>query len=74
MSQKQVAIDKKTKEWVKGQNRINKEKQQQYYNWYIENVDQTYPMQYSKSKSLSPERGKINFEIPEGLGTVLQPT
>ena len=31
-------------------------------------------MQYSKSKSLSPERGKINFGIPGGLGTVSQPT
>ena len=74
MSQKQAVIDKKMKERVKGQNRINKEKQQQYYDQYIEDTDQTYPMQYSKFKSLSPERGKINLEIPEGPGTVSQPT
>ena len=74
MSQKQVVIDEKIEEWVEGQNRINKEKQQQYYNWYIEDADRTYPMQYSKSKSLSPERGKINFGMPQGLGTVSQPT
>ena len=48
LTQQQMVVDKKTKAWVDKQNKLNKQKGQNYSAQYIGDIDQTYPMQYAK--------------------------
>ena len=44
LTQWQMVVDKKTRAWVDEQNKLNKQKRQNYGTKYIEDIDQTYPM------------------------------
>ena len=46
----QTVVDKKTKAWVNEQNKLNKQERQNYGTKYIEDTDQTYPIQYARTQ------------------------
>ena len=48
LSQQQMVVDKKTKAWVDAQNKLNSQERQNFQGKYIEDVSQTYPMQYAR--------------------------
>ena len=69
-----MVVDQKTKAWVDEQNRLNKEKKQNYGSQYIEDTDQTYPMQYDRPQPSNLKRGGSEPNLPRKQGVVPQPT
>ena len=65
---------KNTKAWVDEQNKLNKQKGQNYSTWYIEDIDQTYPMQYTRAQSPNLKRGGSEPNLPGKQDVVPQPT
>ena len=55
-----MVVDKKTKAWVDEKNKLNKQKRQNCSTKYIEDIDQTYPMQYARAQSPNLKRGGLN--------------
>ena len=69
-----MVVDKKTKAWVDEQNKLNKHKRQNYGTQYIEDIDQTYPMQYARAQSPNLKRGGSEPNLPRKWDVVPQPT
>ena len=74
LTQWQTVVDKKTKPWVDEQNKLNKQKRQNYSTKYIEEIDQTYPMQYARAQSHNLKRGGSEPNLPGKQNMVPQPT
>ena len=68
-----MILDRKTKAWVDEQNKLNKEKRQNYGSQYIEDTDQTYPMQYDRAKSPDLRRGGSEPNMSKEQDSVPQP-
>ena len=62
------------KRWVDEQNKLNKQKGKNYSTQYIEDIDQTYPMQYARAQSPNMKRGGSKLNLPGKQGVVPQPT
>ena len=56
-----MVVDEKTKAWVDAQNKLNSQKRQNYDSKYIEDVDQTYSMQYDRGQAPEPKRRGLNL-------------
>ena len=69
-----MVVDKKTKAWVDEQNKLNKQERQNYGTKYIEDTDQTYPMQYARTQSPNLKRGGSEPNLPRKQNMVPQPT
>ena len=61
LTQQQTVVDNKTRAWVDEQNKLNKQKRQDYSTKYIEDIDQTYLMQYTRAQSPNLKRGVLNL-------------
>ena len=73
-SQQQMVVDKKTKAWVDAQNKLNSQKGQSYNSEYIEDVYQTYPMQYARGQVPEPNRRGSEPDLLRKQDVVPQPT
>ena len=69
-----MVVDKKTKAWVDEQNKLNKQKRQNCTTKYIEDIDQTYPMQHARTQSPNLKRGGSEPNLPGKQSVVPQPT
>ena len=69
-----MVTDKKTKALVDEQNKLNKQKRKNYNSQYIEDTDQTYPMQYARAQSPTLKRGGSEPNLPRKQDVVPQPT
>ena len=56
------------------QNKLNKQKRQNYSTKYIEDIDETYPMQYARTQSTNLKRGASEPNLPRKQNMVPQPT
>ena len=56
------------------QNRINKVEKQNYDSQYIEDTDQTHPMQYDRSQPFNLKKEGPEPNLPRKQGVVPQPT
>ena len=68
-----MVVDKKTKAWVDEQNKLNKQERQNYGTKYIEDTDQTYPIQYTRTQSPNLKRGGSEPNLPRKQNMVPQP-
>ena len=69
-----MVVDKKTKEWVNEQNKLNKQERQNYGTKYIEDTDQTCPMQYARTQPPNLRRGGSEPNLPRKQDMVPQTT
>ena len=69
-----MVVDKKTKAWVDEKNKLNKQERQNYGTKYIEDTDQTYPVQYARTQSPNLKRGGSEPNLPRKQNMVPQPT
>ena len=51
-----MVVDKKTQTWVDAQNKLNSQKRLNFQDKYIEDVDQTFPMQYARDQDPESRR------------------
>ena len=68
-----MVVDKKTKAWVDEKNKLNKQERQNHGTKYIEDTDQTYPMQYVRTQSPNLKGGGSEPDLLRKQNMVPQP-